>query len=219
MEKMEKRAHEKIRKLFKQNIFYYDLPAHSILRQDLFSEKTWQVLGLSPKQLITTAGLAGGSVGAVIDLAAAGLTFGIFTAIGGAAGAGWAALGGGKRLAKAKISGLKLGGQRMKMGPNENIQFLYILIDRVLIFYSHIINWAHGRRDYPVLSDNRHPEPAKERFTTGWDDNEKRICNRFFKAIHKGYENRREIFRQELKGVIKEKLKRISHSEGRAAVY
>jgi len=219
MEKMEKRAYEKIRKLFKQNIFNYDLPAHSILQQDFFSEKTWQVLGLSPKQLITTAGLAGGSVGAVIDVAAAGLTFGIFTAIGGAVGAGWAAFGGGKRLAKAKISGLKLGGQQMKMGPNENIQFLYILIDRALIFYSHIINWAHGRRDYPVLSDNRHSEPAKESFTRGWDDNEKRICHSFFKAIHKGYENRKEIFRQELKGVLKEKLNRISHSEGRTAVY
>ena len=207
---------EKIRKLFKQNIFNYDLPVHSIIRQDLFSAKTWQVLGLSPKQLITTAGLAGGSVGAAIDLAAAGLTFGIFTAIGGAIGAGWAALGGGKKLAKVKLSGLKLGGQQIKMGPNENIQFLYILIDRALIFYSHIINWAHGRRDYPVSSDKRQSEPAKESFTLKWDDDEKRICQNFFKAIFKGDENRKEIALQELKEVLKDKLNNISHSEERS---
>jgi hypothetical protein len=181
--------------------------------QDLFSAKTWQVLGLSPKQLITTAGLAGGSVGAVIDVAAAGLTFGIFTAIGGAVGAGWAALGGGKRLAKVKVSGLKLGGQQIKMGPNENIQFIYILIDRFLIFYSHIINWAHGRRDYPVSSDKGHSELAKESFTTKWDDDEKRICQNFFKAIQKGDENRKEISLQELKEVLRDKLNRISHGE------
>ena len=216
IEKREKRAQEKIRKLFKQNIFNYDLPVHSIIRQDLFSEKTWQVLGLSPKQLITTAGLAGGSVGAAIDLAAAGLTFGIFTAIGGAIGAGWAALGGGKKLAKVKLSGLKLGGQQIKMGPNENIQFLYILIDRALIFYSHIINWAHGRRDYPVSSNKRQSEPAKESFTLKWDDDEKRICQNFFKAILKGDENRKEIALQELKEVLKDKLNNISHSEERS---
>jgi hypothetical protein len=159
IEKIEKSAHLKIRKRFKQNIFDYHLPAHSILREDLFSEKTWQVLGLSPKQLITTAGLAGGAVGAALDVAAAGLTFGIFTIIGGAVGAGWAAFGGGKRLSKAKVSGLKLGGQQIKIGPNENIQFSYILIDRALIFYSHVINWAHGRRDYPAEPANTISEP------------------------------------------------------------
>ncbi|MCD6271513.1 MAG: DUF3482 domain-containing protein, partial [Deltaproteobacteria bacterium] len=117
IEKIEKRAYRKIRKLFKHNIFNFPLPAHSILSEDLFSKKTWQFLGLTPKQLIAAAGMAGGAVGAALDLAAAGLTFGIFPTAGGILGAGWAALGGGKRLAKAKVVGLDLGGQQIRIGP------------------------------------------------------------------------------------------------------
>lgn len=218
IEKIEKSAHLKIRKLFKQNIFDYNLPAHSILREDLFSEKTWQALGLRPGQLITTAGLAGGAVGAALDVAAAGLTFGIFTVIGGAVGAGWAAFGGGKRLSKAKVSGLKLGGQQVKIGPNENIQFLYILIDRALIFYSHIINWAHGRRDYPVASASTISEPVKKGYTTEWDDNEKKVCTAFFKSIHSNDDKKIEVSQNELMGVLKDELKKISHSERRDGV-
>jgi hypothetical protein len=215
IEKIEKSAHSKIKKLFKQNIFDYNLPAHSILREDLFSEKTWQVLGLRPGQLITTAGLAGGAVGAALDVAAAGLTFGIFTIFGGAVGAGWAALGGGKRLSKAKVSGLKLGGQQIKIGPNENIQFLYILIDRALIFYSHVINWAHGRRDYPVASANTNSEPVRKGYTTEWTDNQKRICTAFFKSIRSKDDRRIEVSQKELMEVLNEALKKISHSERR----
>jgi len=211
--KMEKNAHQKIRKLFKQNIFNYDLPTEAILQEDLFSEKTWQVLGLTPRQLMTTAGLAGGALGAAFDVAAAGLTFGIFTAIGGAVGAGWAALGGGKRLAKTKVSGLKLGGQRMKVGPNENIQFLYILIDRSLLFYSHIINWAHGRRDYPAPSEGEAPGPVRKGFTTAWSDNEKKICSAFFRAVRRGEEHRKEGTRNGLKRSLKSTMYKISHGE------
>jgi hypothetical protein len=215
IEKIEKSAHLKIRKLFKQNIFDISLPAHSILREDLFSEKTWQVLGLRPGQLITTAGLAGGALGAALDVAAAGLTFGIFTVIGGAAGAGWAAFGGGKRLSKTKVSGLKLGGQQIKIGPNENIQFLYILIDRALIFYANIINWAHGRRDFPVVSANTIAEPVKKGFATEWNDNEKKICTAFFRSIRSNYDKRIEVSQKELMRVLKDALNKISHNERR----
>ena len=87
IEKIEKRAHQKIRRLFKHNIFNYELPPHSILHEDLFAEKTWQVLGLTPKQLIAAAAMTGGAIGAALDIAAAGLTFGIFSSIFGLIGA------------------------------------------------------------------------------------------------------------------------------------
>jgi predicted GTPase len=213
IEKVEKAAHQQIRKLFKHNIFNYDLPAHSILHENLFNEKTWRLLGLTPAQLIATAGLAGGAIGAAIDVAAAGLTFGIFTAIGCAAGAGWAALGGAKRLIKAKVVGMNLGGYQIKVGPIENIQFLYVLLDRVLIFYSHVINWAHGRRDYPAASATRSSEPVKSGFTAKWDDNAKKICNAFYMALCRGDKVMKEESSKKLKGMLKDLLHKISHSE------
>lgn len=212
VEKIEKTAHQKIRRLFKHNVFHYDLSPHSILHEDLFSKKTWQVMGLTPRQLITAAGLAGGAVGAALDLAAAGLSFGIFTAIGGLAGAGWTALGGGKRLADTKVAGLPLGGRYIRIGPAGNVQFMYILVDRVLIFYSHIINWAHGRRDYPDINVSPGP-PRKAGFTHRWDKGMKNRFRDFYASIRSGDEWKKARSRRVLIQTLHTILLEISHSE------
>ncbi|MBC8420078.1 MAG: GTPase/DUF3482 domain-containing protein [Desulfobacterales bacterium] len=212
IEGIEKKAHRKIRKLFKHNIFNYPLPAHSILHEDLFSKKTWQLLGLTPRQLIAAAGMAGGAIGAVLDLAAAGLTFGIFTSIGGLLGAGWAALGGGKHLARMKVVGLSLGGQQIQIGPIENIQFTYVLLDRALIFYSHIINWAHGRRDYPS-SPFTSKGPVKAGLTFEWDDQNKGICRSFYESVRSNDGRQKAVSRKALKEMLQGVLLNISQSE------
>ena len=91
--RFEKTAHKNIRKRFKHNIFNYELPPHSIIHEDLFSKNSWRILGLKQWQ-VAAAGAAGGSVvGAKVDLALAGLSFGVFTAIGGLIGGGSATLG------------------------------------------------------------------------------------------------------------------------------
>ena len=214
IEKIEKKAHQKIRQLFKHNIFKFDLPPHSILHEDLFNEKSWQLLGLTPKQLIATAGMAGGAIGAALDVAAAGLTFGVFTTIGGLLGAGWAAMGGGKRLAKTKVVGLNLGGQQIQIGPMGNIQFMYVLLDRALIFYSHIINWAHGRRDYPPPIAQ--PDKlVKAGFTSQWDHKTKNLCHAFFTAARSNDDFRKEMSRKRLKEMLEGELLKISHSDQR----
>lgn len=212
IEKIEKRAHGKIRRLFKHNIFNLPLPGHSILSEDLFSKKTWQLLGLTTKQLIAAAGMAGGAVGAAFDLAAAGLTFGIFTTAGGLLGAGWAAFGGGKRLARAKVVGLNLGGQQIRIGPIENIQFIYILLDRALIFYSQIINWAHGRLDYPI-EESSAKGAVKAGFTFEWDDKKKGICQAFYAAERSDDEWKKTLSRTAFKELLQEILLSISQSK------
>jgi len=211
--RIEKSAHDEIRRLFKHNIFNIDLSAASVLHTDLFSEKTWQLLGLTPKQLITAAGLSGVAIGAVADLAAHGLSFGIFSAIGGLAGAGWAALGGGKRLAKVRVVGMNLGGREIRVGPIDNIQLLYILLDRALIFYSHIINWAHGRRDYAVAESNR--SDIKAGITTEWDEASKQACMRFFRAVRSGDDAKIENARRQMTTILVKSLDKISRSEHR----
>lgn len=213
IEKMERVSHHRIRRLFKQNIFNFELPTHSILYSELFNRKTWQVLGLSPKQLITSAGVAGGAVGAVVDLSLAGLTFGVFTAIGGAAGAGWAALGGGKRLAESEVSGIRLGGYRVTVGPHKNLQLTYILIDRALIFYAHIINWAHGRRDYPAAAIDMSPGAQRIGYTARWPNADKRICAAFFRAVRSGNEEKKDRAGKDLEVVLRKNLQEIPHRQ------
>ncbi len=214
IEKKERSAHNRIRRLFKHNIFNYELPAHSILHEDLFDQKTWQVLGLTRKQLIITAGVSGAAIGAAIDVAAAGITFGVFSALAGAAGAGWAALGGDKRLAKTKVAGLSLGGQQIRTGPHEHIQFLYVLLDRALIFYSHIINWAHGRRDFDsAYKDDK--APVKAGLTYEWDESSRKICSRFFNALRSDDDEEQEMAHEELKSMLQKVLYRLSTTQKR----
>ncbi|MCF6186686.1 MAG: GTPase/DUF3482 domain-containing protein [Desulfobulbaceae bacterium] len=181
--KKENSTHRRIRKLFKHNIFTPELPPQSILRQDLFSEKTWQFLGLNQRQLIMTGGLGGAALGAGLDLAAAGITFGVFSAIGGVLGAAGTALKGRELLSGVRLLGMKLDQQQLKFGPVNNIQLMYILLDRVLLFYSLVINWAHGRRDYAEAVDEKQAQPGKQGYTRGWSRSEQKICERFFQAI------------------------------------
>ena len=176
----EKLMFKKIRALYKHTLFEYHLSEYSILRHDLFSKQTWEVLGLTKQQLAATGAVIGGTAGAVLDTAAAGITFGIFTAVGGALGAGSAWFGG-KKMARVKKAGMRLGQDKLQLGPNKNIQFLYILIDRVLIYYSHIINRSHGRRDLQEVSQQK--ENGKKGYSTGFSTKQKKICTKYFKAV------------------------------------
>ncbi len=173
---MEKKMFDRIRALFRHNLYDYPLPAYSVLRHDLFSDQTWEMLGLTRKQLATAGAVVGGTMGAVLDTAAAGMTFGVFTAIGSAVGAGSALVGLRKLAGKGKMA---LGGDRLQVGPNENLQFLYVLLDRALLYHSHITRRAHGRRDVP--DPGASDVPIKLGASSGLTREQHQVCARFFK--------------------------------------
>jgi len=187
LDRFEKSAHKTIRRRFKHNIFNYELPPQSIVHEDLFSKKSWRVLGMKQWQ-IAAAGAAGGSaVGAKIDLALAGQGVGISTAggglIGGLIGGGSAALGA-RQATSAKVKGLTLGRLKVQVGPVKNDQMLYVLLDRALIYFSHVINWAHSRRDQPEPSGSS-SNSGKKGFTAQWDASTRKLFSRFFIAAKK----------------------------------
>jgi len=210
--KIESRAHHKIRSLFKHNIFNYDLPPRSILHEDLFSESTWKFLGLSRNQQIAAAGISGAGIAVALDAATAGTSFGLFATLGGLAGATWAALGS-KSLAQIKILGIPLGGREIQIGPVKNIQFLYILLDRSLIYYSHISNWAHGRRDYGAGPKEQKKDEAQSGFATQWDSGVRSTCNAFFKEATKSNGSDAPNAEGQMKDFLIKQLQKILRSE------
>ncbi|MCI5149156.1 MAG: DUF3482 domain-containing protein, partial [Candidatus Electrothrix sp. MAN1_4] len=203
--KRERQAHQHIRRLFKHNIFNLQLPSQSILQQDLFSTKTWQFLGLTAHQLTMAGALSGAALGVGLDTLAGGITFGVFTALGGAFGAATAAMKGKEMLTGSRLLGMKLDKQQLQVGPVTNIQLLYILLDRALLYYSHVIHWAHGRRDYPeALPDAA--EENKQGYTSEWSKQERRVCDRFFKKLQGTYQPDRDQAEAELTHLLREKL-------------
>ncbi|MFO8085885.1 MAG: GTPase/DUF3482 domain-containing protein [Desulfobacterales bacterium] len=181
--KFEKQAHGRIKTRFKHNIFSYELPPQSILKKDLFNKKTWQVLGLTRRQLAFAGAGIGAGIGSQIDLALGGISFGVFTAMGTLLGAGSAAAGT-KKIAGTKIKGIPLGGAKVEVGPVENDQLLYVLTDRSLVYFSHVINWAHSRRDTPGTGTFGDIDISPY-LTAGWNDGDRRVIRNFFAALRK----------------------------------
>lgn len=211
LEEKEKAAQEQIRALFKHNIFNYQLPSHSLLRENILDEKNWQLLGLTPKQVIIAGGLGGATLGATLDLATLGHSLGLFAAIGGVAGALGAMFSGENLSGQAEILGIPLGGEVVQVGPAKNIEMLFVLLNRALLHYRHIINWAHGRRDYPPAIAI---EETNRNYTKDWSTARLKTCQQFFQQLKDNGEpdaDKREAFRI----IILESLEEISGEKNR----
>lgn len=206
----EQLAQQAIRQLFKHNIFNLDLPPQSVLAEDLFSKRTWEFLGLSDRQIILAGALGGAVLGVGIDAATIGSSFGLFSTIGGLIGAGATALKGKDLLSGVRLLGMKMGGEQLQVGPVTNIQLLYIILDRGLLFYSHVINWAHGRRDYEWRNCLQRPARSKSGFTSHWDRSHREICEHFFSSVQKGQEGDIEEASLALQDFLREQLQEIS---------
>ena len=210
LRQQETKCQKQMRALYRHNIFNLELPPQSILKEDLFSEKTWEFLGLSSSQLVMAGALSGAAVGAGVDVAAAGLSFGIFSTIGGLVGAAGTALKGREFLSGTRLLGMRLDAQQLQVGPVRNIQLLFVLLDRQFLFYSHIINWAHGRRDYDQSVSAEENLPSRVGYTTDWDRKDRTICNRFFQSLQNNEHIVEQEIRSDFAALIQRTLEKIS---------
>jgi hypothetical protein len=137
-------------------------PALRLLAEDLFSEQTWQVWGLTPRQLAVTGALGGALAGGGIDLALGGASLLAGSLVGAATGAAAAWLGGGQ-IAEVRVGGLlPLGGRRLTAGPCRSVNLPYVLLGRALHHQRLVALRTHAHRDRLEI-----PEPAAG---SGWLD-------------------------------------------------
>ncbi|RLP55145.1 MAG: DUF3482 domain-containing protein [Ketobacter sp.] len=145
---------EDIRKRYRHNVYDLKFAEQDILREDLFADKTWELLGLSKQQLTIAATGMGAGLGATLDLATVGLSHGFFTAM-GALMAGGSVFLKGSELARVRVKRLPLGGTRVIVGPNRNPQFPLVLLDRAILFFREVSSHAHGNR----ITENSEDKP------------------------------------------------------------
>lgn len=212
LNRKEQTTHQSIRSLYKHNIFDYELPNHSILLEDLFDAKAWQLLGLSKKQIVIAGGVGGAAIGAGLDVAALGHGLGMFTAVGSVAGALSALLGGESVSSKAKIGGIPLGGEHVQIGPAKSINLLFVLLNRSLLYYQHTVNWAHGRRDYLAIDDSAKKTNSPQGYTKNWSVKKIKICQDFFKWVCENKKTSKINFDKNFRALILKTLKEISES-------
>jgi GTPase Era involved in 16S rRNA processing len=210
---LEKKCQKQMRALYKHNIFNVELPSQSILQEDLFSGKTWEFLGLNSSQLIMAGAISGAAVGAGVDIAAAGMSFGIFSTIGGLVGAAGTAIKGREFLNGRQLLGMHLDNQQLRVGPVKNIQLLFVLLDRQFLFYSHIVNWAHGRRDYASHNLAMANQMKKIGFTGDWNRGERKVVENYWRVLQKNELSGADELRDAMGKLIRKTLREISLGE------
>lgn len=200
---LEAGTHARIIGRFEHGLVTAGDDAAPLFGDDLFSDDTWNLLGLDAKQLMTAGAAAGAVAGAGADALAAGHTLLAGTAIGAAIGTAGAYfvgkkrpelsvdLGGGrvpKPLRGLLGSSVRLSGQDVVVGPYKAANFPWILIDRAIGCTAYVIHRAHARRDRVTLDARRlvGALDAHGLTVSRWSDGERKAAEKAFRALRRG---------------------------------
>ncbi|MEA3412657.1 MAG: GTPase/DUF3482 domain-containing protein [Pseudomonadota bacterium] len=202
--RFEKSAQQEIRAHFRHNV--WNVPPGSLLMEDLFSEQVSHGLGLSKAQLAVAGMAAGGIAGGLLDTTTAGVTLGAFALL-GAAGGGVTAWIGGSALTRMDIQRM-LGSVRVTVGPVSRDGFLFVLLDRILLYCARAMNWSHGRQGADEDAANRVPEKRLEPagFAQDLSASQRKSMVRFFAAARKGRDSPAEEAFREILGTTLHEL-------------
>ncbi len=142
--------------------------AVDVLSEDVFSDRSFVVFGLSTKQLAMTGAATGAVAGGVIDVAAGGASLLLGAGLGALLGS-MGAVFGANRLAKVQVFGAPMGGMQLQVGPITNPNFPWVILGRALLHHRLVAERNHARREALVvdaisgahLSDSLAPEARK----------------------------------------------------------
>ncbi|MBC7658970.1 MAG: GTPase/DUF3482 domain-containing protein [Chitinophagaceae bacterium] len=118
--------------------------------QDLFSKDTWEILGLSRKELLAIGTASGAIAGGTVDAMVGGASFMVGTGIGGLIGSLSSAY---LAFSDPEIAGFKLGRKKRTMGPYKNPNFPWVLVDRQITFVNTLLQRTHAQREAIHVSE------------------------------------------------------------------
>lgn len=171
-----------------------------VFQQDLFSESTWNILGLTPRQLLGLGAIAGAALGGTFDAAVGGASF-LTGAISGALlGAGSVAYFSTKRFASIQhVSKFLQGGRVVRVGPHKNQNFPWVLLDRALLHYFAVRDYAHSRQDKIVIQNTENEGVVK-----GLKPNQRRDMAKIFNSFRRNPASLNEKVKKSLESILLE---------------
>ena len=194
----EARAHAALIALFSHRLVKAGAMPTQLFADDLFSQPTWSLLGLSGRQLLAAGTLAGAAVGAGADAMTAGHTLLAGSVIGAAVGAAGTLVLGKRRPEIAvrlpqALGGwwpgrIRLGGGGMVVGPYAARNFPWIVLDRAIGTLVAVMQRAHARRDRVTLQADQLREllHGSGLASTGWDEADRKACEKVFTKARQG---------------------------------
>jgi hypothetical protein len=143
--KREAQARRAVQEIYRHEDLATREAAASYLTEDVFSERSFNVFGLSATQLALTGAASGAAAGLVIDAVLQGASLLLGAGIGAAVGAAGTLAGAG-RLAKVQVLGRPLGGYELKVGPVTAPNLPWVLLGRALLHVKLVAERNHALR-------------------------------------------------------------------------
>ena len=144
--KRERSARRIVQDLYRHGTLETQEQALDVLAEDLFSERSFVVFGLSTKQLAMTGAATGAFAGGAIDVAVGGASLLLGAGLGALLG-GMGAVFGANRLAKVQVLGAPLGGMQLQVGPITAPNFPWVMLGRALLHHRLVAERNHARRE------------------------------------------------------------------------
>lgn len=161
LQTLEGRCRDRVEEIYDHHAIQRQEAALPILDEDqLFSQETWRVFGLSNRQLLTVGAVSGGAIGGAVDAASGGASFFLGSVLGAGVGAVTTYLAGDK-LGEAKLLHLPLGGRKLVVTPTRNVRFPHVVFGRARLHHALVANRAHALRD-PLNIDESTPGLLRE---------------------------------------------------------
>jgi hypothetical protein len=148
--KREQAARRVVQDLYQHSRLETNEAAVQGLTEDVFSERSFVMFGLSTAQLAMTGAASGALAGGVIDAAVGGASLFLGAGIGALLG-GMGVVFGANRLAKVQVLGAPMGGMQMQVGPISNANFPWVMLGRALLHHRLIAERNHARREALVV--------------------------------------------------------------------
>jgi hypothetical protein len=147
------------------------------LDEDVFSERSFSMFGLSTTQLAMTGAASGAVAGGVVDVALGGASLLLGAGIGAAIGA-FGAVAGANRLAKVEILGQPLGGFELRVGPITDPNLPWVVLGRALLHVRLVAERNHARREELVVD-----AAAESHFADTIDAAQRRRLETLFRTL------------------------------------
>ena len=155
----ESAARRSVQQIYRHAGTRVQAPEDTALTEDVFSERSFRVFGLSRRQLAITGAASGAAAGGLIDVAVGGASLMLGAGIGAALGAA-GAVAGANRLAKVRVLGQPLGGHELVIGPITDPNLPWVLLARALLHVQVVAERNHARRDMLVLEAESGERPG-----------------------------------------------------------
>lgn len=179
--RMENRMRSEVESYFNYHRLEREEAALGIASEDLFSERTWKLFGLSRDQLVTTGMIGGAAGGSLLDIGSGGLTMFLGSGLGAIIG-GASAWFGAKQLIGTRILGLPMGGHQVVVGPIRNLNFPWVLLGRAVTHLQLVSQRTHAMRDQLEITHS-----AGSDIMSSIPSAQRRAIQRIFTSATKGH--------------------------------